>query len=300
MIDQAAERGINIIVDVVLNHSGYGTEDKYAGMLRTPKEDKGGDIQGSQSGLPDFKTEEKAVREQLVAWQTAWLEKSTTAKGNSIYAFRVDTVKHVDDTTWQFFKNELALIDADFHLVGESWGANYKDTKGDLGTGSMDSLLDFGFKDIAKLLVNGRLKEANDELIARNDTLTSAYTLAQFLGSHDEDGFLYSIGGDLNKLKLAATLLLTAKGQPVIYYGEELGQSGANNWPYYDNRYEFDWNDVSGNAILEHYQKLLAFRRENSELLARGNHSTVAVNDSQGWLLAKRAMTQMSLISCTI
>ncbi|VEE23055.1 putative type II secretory pathway pullulanase [Streptococcus equinus] len=94
--------------------------------------------------------------------------------------------------------------------------------------------------------------------------------------------------------------MLTAKGQPVIYYGEELGQSGANNWPYYDNRYEFDWNDVSGNAILEHYQKLLAFRRENSELLARGNHSTVAVNDSQGWLLAKRAMTQMSLISCTI
>lgn len=289
LIDQAAERGINIIVDVVLNHSGYGTEDKYAGMLRTPEEDKGDDIQGSQSGLPDFKTEEKAVREQLVAWQTAWLEKSTTAKGNSIYAFRVDTVKHVDDTTWQYFKNELALKDADFHLVGESWGANYKDTKGDLGTGSMDSLLDFGFKDIAKLLVNGRLKEANDELIARNDTLTSAYTLAQFLGSHDEDGFLYSIGGDLNKLKLAATLLLTAKGQPVIYYGEELGQSGANNWPYYDNRYEFDWNDVSGNAILEHYQKLLAFRRENSELLARGNHSTVAVNDSQGWLLAKRA-----------
>ncbi|WP_286783194.1 pullulanase [Streptococcus sp. UBA4344] len=289
LIDQAAERGINIIVDVVLNHSGYGTEDKFAGMVRTPEEDKGDDIQGSQSGLPDFKTEEKAVREQLVAWQTAWLEKSTTEKGNSIYAFRVDTVKHVDDTTWQYFKNELALKDADFHLVGESWGANYKDTKGDLGTGSMDSLLDFGFKDIAKLLVNGRLKDANDELIARNDALTSAYTLAQFLGSHDEDGFLYSIGGDLNKLKLAATLLLTAKGQPVIYYGEELGQSGANNWPYYDNRYEFDWNDVTDNEVLEHYQKLLAFRRDNSELLARGSHSTVAVNDSQGWLLAKRA-----------
>ena len=288
LIDEAAERGINIIVDVVLNHSGYGTEETFAGMVRTAEEDKGDDIQGSQSGLPDFKTEEATVREQLVAWQTAWLEKSTTAKGNSIYAFRVDTVKHVDDTTWQYFKNELALKDADFHLVGESWGASYKDTKGDLGTGSMDSLLDFGFKDIAKLLVNGNLKQANEELIARNDVLTSSYTLAQFLGSHDEDGFLYSIGGDLSKLKVAATLLLTAKGQPVIYYGEELGQSGANNWPYYDNRYEFDWDDVAGNDVLEHYQKLLAFRRDNSELLARGSHSTVAVNDSQQWLLAKR------------
>lgn len=288
LIDEAAEHGINIIVDVVLNHSGYGTEETFAGMVRTAEEDKGDDIQGSQSGLPDFKTEEETVREQLVAWQTAWLEKSTTAKGNSIYAFRVDTVKHVDDTTWQYFKNELALKDVDFHLVGESWGASYKDTKGDLGTGSMDSLLDFGFKDIAKLLVNGNLKQANEELIARNDVLTSSYTLAQFLGSHDEDGFLYSIGGDLSKLKVAATLLLTAKGQPVIYYGEELGQSGANNWPYYDNRYEFDWDDVEGNDVLEHYQKLLAFRRDNSELLARGSHSTVAVNDSQQWLLAKR------------
>lgn len=130
LIDQAAERGINIIVDVVLNHSGYGTEDKFTGMVRTPEEDKGDDIQGSQSGLPDFKTEDAAVREQLVAWQTAWLEKSTTAKGNRIYAFRVDTVKHVDDTTWQYFKNELALKDADFHLVGESWGCQLQRYQG--------------------------------------------------------------------------------------------------------------------------------------------------------------------------
>ena len=290
LIDQAADRGINIIVDVVLNHAGYGTESKFAGMVRTAEEDqKGDDQKGSLSDLPDFKTENEAVRNQLVAWQSDWLAKAKTAKGNSIYAFRVDTVKHVDDVTWQHFKNELALKDPDFHLVGESWGANYKDTKGDLGTGTMDSLLDFGFKDTAKLLVNGRLKQANDELIARNNTLSSNLSLAQFLGSHDEDGFLYSIGGDLSKLKVAASLLLTAKGQPVIYYGEELAQSGANNWPIYDNRYEFDWTKTAGNAVLEHYKKLLAFRNQNSQLLSRGDRSTVAVSDSQQWLLAKRA-----------
>lgn len=47
LIDEAAERGINIIVDVVLNHSGYGTEETFAGMVRTAEEDKGDDIQGS-------------------------------------------------------------------------------------------------------------------------------------------------------------------------------------------------------------------------------------------------------------
>ena len=295
LIDAAAEKGINIIVDVVLNHAGYGAEETFEGMVRTKEEDKQGDDQlGSLSGLPDFKTEEATVRNQLVAWQASWLKRSTTAKGNSIYGFRVDTVKHVDDTTWQHFKNELVDRDPDFHLIGESWGANYKDTKGDLGIGTMDSLLDFGFKDIAKYLVNGQLKAAGKELEERSKVLTSAASLGQFLGSHDEDGFLYSLGGaekegNLDKLKLAASLLITAKGQPVIYYGEELGQSGQNNWPVYDNRYDFDWSKVETSDIEDHYQKLLAFRNGNSTLLSRGDTTTLAGNDSQGWLISKRS-----------
>ncbi|ELY5749421.1 pullulanase [Streptococcus iniae] len=296
LIDQAAERGIAIIVDVVLNHAGYGAESKFPGMLRTGSEIKAGDDQrDALAGLPDFKTENDTVRKQLVAWQSQWLEKSKTAKGNSIYAFRVDTVKHVDDTTWQHFKNELALKDADFHLVGESWGANYKDTKGDLGTGTMDSLLDFGFKDIAKMLVKGQMKATSDELAARNLFINNSQLLSQFLGSHDEDGFLYSIGKDLDKFKLAVSLLLTAKGQPVIYYGEELGQSGANNWPYYDNRYDFNWAETKSSELLTHYKKLLAFRNTHSELLARGDYSLVASNDSQKWLLSKRSLADESV-----
>ncbi len=294
LIDQAAERGINIIVDVVLNHAGYGTQDTFGNMVRSKEEDKKGDDQlGSLADLPDFKTENHEVRRQLVDWQTAWLQKSKTQKGNSIYAFRVDTVKHVDDTTWQHFKNELVDKDPDFHLIGETWDANYKDNKGDLGIGTMDSLLDFGFKSIAKQLVNGQMRAANDELTARGQVLTSSASLGQFLGSHDEDGFLYSLGGasvagNLDKLKLAATMLLTAKGQPVIYYGEELGQSGKNNWPQYDNRYDFAWSQVENSDVHKHYQKLLQFRKDNSLLLARGDNATLAGQDHQGWLLSKR------------
>lgn len=295
LIDAAAAKGINIIVDVVLNHAGYGAEANFAGMVRTPEEDKQGDDQlGSLSGLPDFKTEDAKIRQQLVDWQASWLKRSTTANGNSIYGFRVDTVKNVDDVTWQHFKNELVDRDPDFHLIGESWGANYKNNNGDLGVGTMDSLLDFGFKDIAKYLVNGQLKAAGTELEERSKVLTSAASLGQFLGSHDENGFLFSIGGaekegNLDKLKLAASLQLTAKGQPVIYYGEELGQTGENNWPVYDNRYNFDWNQVETSSLQDHYETLLDFRNKNSELLSRGDTTTLAVSDSQGWLLTKRS-----------
>ena len=312
LIDAAAEKKIKIMVDVVLNHAGYGvkesdtsdhpaaptTEDKerFKGMIRGEADTiRNDDQKDSLAGLPDFKTEDPAVRNQLVAWQTAWLDMAKTDKGNSIYGYRVDTVKHVDNTTWQHFKNELIKKDADFHLIGESWDARYQDTKGHLGNGMMDSLLDFGFKDIARELTMGRLEQANQHMIERNKKLTSAHTLGQFLSSHDEDGFLYkTLAGDKDKFKLAVTMQLTSKGQPVVYYGEELGQSGANNWPVYGNRYDFDWENVENNPMLAHYKKLLQFRQNHSELLARGTNETFAGSNRQEWLMAKRTHNQQA------
>lgn len=305
LIDVAAERNIDIMVDVVLNHLGYGLkpdesldnppagyptdEDRarFEGMIR--EESGSGDEKMELSGLPDLKTEEQAVREQIVAWQSDWLEKSTTDNGNSIASYRVDTVKHVDQVTWQHFKNELVEIDPNFKLIGEAWESNYSYMRY-LNAGQMDSVLDFDFKGYARNFVNGNLVQANNDLIARNEMISSDATLGQFLGSHDEDGFLsHAVDGDKGKLKLAASLQITAKGQPVIYYGEELGQSGANNWPEYDNRYDFGWDLVEDNDILDHYQTVLEFRNDYSELLSRGTRSTVAGSNSDQWLVVERA-----------
>lgn len=58
---------------------------------------------------------------------------------------------------------------------------------------------------------------------------------------------------------VAASLQITAKGQPVIYYGEEIGQTGLNNYPYQTNRYDFDWSIVSNdNKTYQHYKKMLS------------------------------------------
>ncbi|SER45913.1 Glycosidase, partial [Granulicatella balaenopterae] len=311
LIDEAAERNINIMVDVVLNHAGYGMDkpadkeipgfpsdsdrQKFHDMFRT---ENGLDIDKEQSlaGLPDFKTEDPAVRKKLVDWQAQWLEKAKTPKGNSIYGYRIDTVKHVDNTTWQAFKNALVTKDQDFHLIGESWGANYQDTKGHLNSGMMDSLLDFGFKGIAKQFIDGDLTGAMTSIIARNQALTSNLTLGQFLSSHDEDGFMLH-QTDANKQKLAATLQITSKGQPVIYYGEELGQTGQNNWPIYTNRYDFDWEEAEKAVkaddydMYDHYKKLLAFRNQYSELLSRGTTEILGGTNQQGWLVAKRILS---------
>ena len=249
LINALHKRGMKLMVDVVLNHAGYGTEDYFNSILKDQDgnsismiRDKdttitGDDVRDSLSGLPDFVTENADVRNQLVEWQTEWMTKY------DIDYYRVDTVKHVDATTWAAFKNSLTKANPDFKMIGEYAGAGYANTAGELGTGTMDSLLDFDFND---------KEEA------------------------------------LEVFKVAAALQITAKGQAVIYYGEEIGQHGLNNYPIQSNRYDFDWNQVDtqsadANSMLNHYEKLLSIRNEYKKLFARGDRSSVLASDDDGY-----------------
>ena len=241
LINALHKRGMKLMVDVVLNHAGYGTEDYFNSILKDQDgnsismiRDKdttitGDDVRDSLSGLPDFVTENADVRNQLVEWQTEWMTKY------DIDYYRVDTVKHVDATTWAAFKNSLTKANPDFKMIGEYAGAGYANTAGELVT------------------------EKN---------LTEEEALKVF--------------------KVAAALQITAKGQAVIYYGEEIGQHGVNNYPIQSNRYDFDWNQVDtqsadANSMLNHYEKLLSIRNEYKKLFARGDRSSVLVSDKNGY-----------------
>ena len=241
LINALHKRGMKLMVDVVLNHAGYGTEDYFNSILKDQDgnsismiRDKdttitGDDVRDSLSGLPDFVTENADVRNQLVEWQTEWMTKY------DIDYYRVDTVKHVDATTWAAFKNSLTKANPDFKMIGEYAGAGYANTAGELVT------------------------EKN---------LTEEEALKVF--------------------KVAAALQITAKGQAVIYYGEEIGQHGLNNYPIQSNRYDFDWNQVDtqsadANSMLNHYKKLLSIRNEYKKLFARGDRSSVLASDDDGY-----------------
>lgn len=314
LLDAAHSKGMKIMVDVVLNHAGYGTE-KYFNSILTDADGNsismirdsnntisGDDKYDSLSDLPDFVTENKAVTDQLVTWQTEWMSKY------SIDYYRMDTVKHVETTTWEAFKNSLTKVNPDFKMIGEYSGAGYANNAGELGTGSMDALLDFDFNDFAQKFVTGDISGVESSLQKRNGAINNTATMGSFLSSHDEDTLQYKLVNEskiseeeaYNLMKVAATLQITAKGQPVLYYGEEIGQGGANNWPLQTNRRDFDWTELEkqkadSNSIYNHYKTMLAIRNAYTDVFARGNRSTAAVSDADGYEVISRSYGNSTL-----
>ena len=57
----------------------------------------------------------------------------------------------------------------------------------------------------------------------------SDYIEATKLSNHDEDRAGSDLGQDIDKMKMAAAVLLTAQGEPYIYQGEELGYWGTKS-----------------------------------------------------------------------
>lgn len=290
LIDQAHNRGIRIMVDIVVNHAGYDTD--FGDMIRSGEDIvSGSDQKDSLSNLPDFRTEDPAVSAQLVKWQTQWV------KDFGIDYFRVDTVKHVENDTWAELKNALTETDPNFKMIGEYAGGGYASNGNTLGTGEMDSDLDFDFNDQATNFVKGNISSVESFLTSRNSGLNNTYMTGQFLGSHDEDGFKKKLldGGMAEDAAtaasmVAASLQITAKGQPVIYYGEEIGLTGLNNYPYQTNRYDFDWTMVnSDNKTYQHYKKMLSIRNAYTDVFARGDRKTIVASDEKGYDIVSRS-----------
>ena len=290
LIDQAHNRGIRIMVDIVVNHAGYDTD--FGDMIRSGEDIvSGSDQKDSLSNLPDFRTEDPAVSAQLVKWQTQWV------KDFGIDYFRVDTVKHVENDTWAELKNALTETDSNFKMIGEYAGGGYASNGNTLGTGEMDSDLDFDFNDQAANFVKGNISSVENFLASRNSVLNNTYMTGQFLGSHDEDGFKQKLldGGMKEDAAtaasmVAASLQITAKGQPVIYYGEEIGLTGLNNYPYQTNRYDFDWSMVNNdNKTYQHYKKMLSIRNAYTDVFARGDRKTIVASDEKGYDIVSRS-----------
>jgi glycosidase len=133
-------------------------------------------------------------------------------------------------------------------------------------------------------------------MLARDRLYPRPSELVTLLGLHDVSRFMSEPGATLDGLKLAFTFLMTSRGLPLVYYGDEIAMPGGND-P--DNRRDFpggfpgDTRDAfraagrspEQQSVFEHVQRVARLR---SELLPlrRGATLNLAVEE-QTWVFAR-------------
>lgn len=95
-----------------------------------------------------------------------------------------------------------------------------------------------------------------------------------FLDNHDMNRFLYMARGDAALLHLAALVLFTLAGPPIVYYGTEAGVSqerpihGENGFGIFEEaRQPMRWGDAQDAALREFFRRLVALRRAHPALI---------------------------------
>ena len=198
---------------------------------------------GDFVGLDDLYTEHPRVVQGMIEIYGDWIDKY------GVDGFRIDTARHVNPEFWaQFVPAILAKAKAkgipNFHIFGEvaddtgQPGFLAKHTRRD----KLPSVLDFAFGVKAIETVSGKPTEDWREFFAQDALYeggeAAAMQLPTFLGNHDKGRFstfirkaLPNISEDelLDRVILAHVLLMTARGVPTIYYGDEQGFLGDGN-----------------------------------------------------------------------
>ncbi|GGS74893.1 pullulanase-type alpha-1,6-glucosidase [Streptomyces griseoviridis] len=195
---------------------------------------------GDFDGLDDLWTERPEVVSGMEKIYRRWV------RDFDIDGFRIDTVKHVNMEFWTQWATALDAYAAkqgrdDFFMFGEVYSADTDVTAPYVTQGRLDSTLDFPFQDAARAYASQsgsarRLAAVFGDDWKYTTDKANAYEQVTFLGNHDMGrigSFLKQDDPDatdaalLKKAKLANELMFLSRGNPVVYYGDEQGFTGA-------------------------------------------------------------------------
>ncbi|MFF2731476.1 pullulanase-type alpha-1,6-glucosidase [Streptomyces sp. NPDC058008] len=195
---------------------------------------------GDFSGLDDLWTERPEVVSGMEKIYEKWV------RDFDIDGFRIDTVKHVDLDFWTQWATALDDYAAkrgrdDFFMFGEVYSADTAITSPYVTRGRLDATLDFPFQEAARQYASQGAPASKLAAVYGDDyryttDKANAYEQVTFLGNHDMGRigtFLKQDNPDagdaelLNRARLANELMFLGRGNPVIYYGDEQGYTGA-------------------------------------------------------------------------
>jgi glycosidase len=197
---------------------------------------------GDFFGLDDLMTENPRVVHGFIDIYGAWIDKY------AIDGFRIDTAQHVNPEFWQKFVPAMQARAAargipHFHIFGEVFTADFNPAQLARHTrvDGLPAVLDFGFalgvrETVAGSVGTERLAELFADDALYEGGAAGAKQLPTFISNHDMGRFGYFVrkaqpgASDdevLRRVTLAYAMLMTLRGVPVIYYGDEQGFAGT-------------------------------------------------------------------------
>ncbi|MFF9620649.1 pullulanase-type alpha-1,6-glucosidase [Streptomyces griseosporeus] len=195
---------------------------------------------GDFSGLDDLWTERPEVVQGMERIYQRWV------RDFDVDGFRIDTVKHVNMEFWTQWATALDAYAKkrgrdDFFMFGEVYSADTSVTSPYVTQGRLDATLDFPFQEAARQYASqgGSARKLaavfGDDYKYTTDK-ANAYEQVTFLGNHDmgrigtflkQDNPNATDAQILAKDRLANELMFLSRGNPVVYYGDEQGFTGA-------------------------------------------------------------------------
>jgi glycosidase len=188
--------------------------------------------------LPDLNQENPLVRQYLIQNAIWWIETG------GVDGLRIDTFSYVGRAFWQQFNGELHELFPHLTSVGEVYNPDPTIVSyfaGGVSHGGIDTKLwtpfDFPTCFALRDVLTHKKPMSYLEHIWRQDSLyPHPERLVPFFGNHDMTRFMSQPGITVKDLKLAFGIVLTMRGTPEIYYGDELAMKGG---PDPDNRHDF-------------------------------------------------------------
>ncbi|MET0625670.1 MAG: alpha-amylase family glycosyl hydrolase [Pyrinomonadaceae bacterium] len=259
--------------------------------------------------LPDLNQDDEEVRRYLIQNTLWWL--GTVG----FDAVRMDTLPHVPRHFWRDWTGAIKREYPNVNVLGELFDGDpallayfQKGRAGHDGIDTgIDTVYDFAlFYAVRDAFARGQPVSKLAQVLSHDHLYPRPEVLVPFLGVHDMQRFMNEEGATVEGLKLAQTFIMTTRGTPLLYYGDELAMPGASD-P--DNRRDFPGGfpgdernafTKSGRTAVEdevfEHVKRLAKLRADLPALRRGTLVHV-YDEEQQTVFARRLADQTTFIA---
>jgi alpha-amylase len=213
-------------------------------------------------GMPDLNYDSEDLRKAVYDIVRYWLADI------GVDGFRLDAARHIyppwlrekNIEFWEEFGQVVRQANPDAYTVGEVW-AKAEEVAPYFKGLKANFHFDLSFA-IQRIIATGKDAGLLDTIMhdyGLFGTHNPDFVDATMLTNHDQVRIGSLADGNIDKMKLAAAMLLTLPGQPYLYYGEEIGMLGRK--PDERIREPFLWTDQRDDPDRPRWLKPLYSRR---------------------------------------